>query len=242
MKIARLSVLGLALAFLPSCNSQILEDLSRGLAVPGREASLDEPTISRGLKEALSVGTRRAINTVSATDGYFRTPSIRIVMPERMREVAEVLGRLGFQKQVDEFTLSMNRAAEKAAPKAAELFAEAVRDMTFDDARRILNGGNTAATEYLRQKTGGKIYAAFKPLVISSMNEVGTTRAYNKIMSHYAALPFASQGIPDLDTYVTNGAVDGLFYMLGEEEKRIRTNPAARVSELLRRVFGSSNQ
>ncbi|HEY5973872.1 MAG TPA: DUF4197 domain-containing protein, partial [Geobacteraceae bacterium] len=145
---------------------------------------------------------------------------------------------VGMQRQVDEFVLSMNRAAEKAAPKAAGFFADAVREMTFADARGILQGGNTAATEFFRGKTAEKIQGAFRPAIATSMNEVGTTQAFKKVMGSYGALPFTPKVSFDLDQYVTAKAVDGLFYMLGEEEKKIRTDPAARATELLRTVFG----
>jgi uncharacterized protein DUF4197 len=155
-----------------------------------------------------------------------------------MRSVAELLGKVGMQRQVDEFVLSMNRAAEKAAPRAAGFFADAVREMTFADARGILQGGDTAATEFFRGKTAEKIRNAFRPVVSDSMNQVGTTQAFKKVMGSYAALPFTPRVSFDLDQYVTAKAVDGLFHMLGEEEKKIRTDPAARATELLRTVFG----
>jgi hypothetical protein len=159
-------------------------------------------------------------------------------MPEKIRTVADMLGKVGYQRQVDEFVLSMNRAAEKAAPQAASFFGDAIREMTFDDARKILTGGDTAATEYFRAKTHDKIYDSFKPIISSSMDKVGTTRSYKEMMSKYEALPFVSKQSLDLDHYVTSKALDGLFYMVGQEEKKIRTDPAARVTDLLKTVFG----
>ena len=132
----------------------------------------------------------------------------------------------------------MNRAAEKAAPQATDYFVGALKEMTFEDARKILQGSDTAATEYFKGKTGDKIFAAFKPVISESMNQVGTTQAYKEMVDSYTALPFAKSTAFDLDSYVTTKAVDGLFTMLGEEEKKIRTNPAARTTELLRKVFG----
>jgi len=144
----------------------------------------------------------------------------------------------GYQKQVDAFILSMNRAAEAAAPLASRYFGDAIRDMSLEDVRGILSGGNTAATEFFRSKTHDKLYAAFKPTVSRKVNEVGATRAYKNMMGRYESVPLVSKQSLDLDDYVTNKSLDGLFYMVGEEEKKIRTNPAARTTDLLKTVFG----
>ena len=159
-------------------------------------------------------------------------------MPEKIQNVAETMKKFGFQQQVESFELSMNRAAEKAAPKAKEFFLDAIKEMTFEDAQGILNGGDTSATEYLKSKTSGKIYDAFQPIVGSSLNQVGGTAAYNSMMKTFTSLPFMSAQSLDLNHYVTNEAMGGLFHMVGEEEKKIRSNPAARVTDLLQRVFG----
>jgi hypothetical protein len=227
-----------ALLLLTSCQEVTLGNLVQDFGLTAPQAQLDDGTITRGLREALAVGTQRAVQNVSRQDGYFGNQLIKVLMPEKMRNVAELLGKVGMQRQVDEFVLSMNRAAEKAAPKAAGFFADAVREMTFADARGILQGGDTAATEFFRGKTAEKIQNAFKPVVSDSMNQVGTTQAFKKVMGSYAALPFTPRVSFDLDQYVTAKAVDGLFHMLGEEEKKIRTDPAARATELLRTVFG----
>jgi hypothetical protein len=190
-----------------------------------------------GLKEALSVGTREAVRLVSDVDGYFGHEIIKIIMPDEMKSLADTLGSVGFQKQVDEFVLSMNRAAEKAAPAALDIFVAAVKAMTFEDAADILGGGETAATEYFKEKTSEKIYEAFKPTVASSMQEVGVTQAYQQLSDKYSSLPFVKDIAVDLDDYVTRKALDGLFYMVGEEEKKIRTDPAARATDLLKKVF-----
>ncbi len=198
----------------------------------------DESTIISGLKEALSIGTEKAVESVSQVDGYFGNQIIKILMPEEIQKVADVLGKIGFQKDVDNFILSMNRAAEKAAPEAASFFVDAIKEMTFEDAKNILDGGDTAATDFFREKTNDKIYTAFRPVISSSMDEVGVTSAYKKMMGRYESIPLVKKESLDLDHYVTNKAMDGLFYMVGEEEKKIRTDPAARVTELLKTVFG----
>lgn len=230
------------LASLPaSGGAGLLDDITQGIVqLGGAGAGLDESTIVKGLKEALATGTTRAVTSVSRRDGYLGNEAIRILLPEKLQTAANLLGKFGFQQQVDDFVLSMNRAAEKAAPKATEYFVSALKEMTFQDARKILNGGNTAATEYFRGKTGERIFNAFKPVVSSSMQDVGVTSRYGQMMNRLESIPFGSQaaGSLDLDNYVTGKAVDGLFTMLGEEEKKIRTDPAARGTELLRKVFG----
>jgi hypothetical protein len=200
--------------------------------------SLDDNTIISGLKEALSIGTENAVKSVSQSDGYFGNEIIKILMPEKIRKVADVLGKVGYQQQVDNFVLSMNRAAERAAPKAASIFVSAINEMTLEDARGILDGGETAATDYFKAKTSDTIYETCKPIISSSMNEVGVTRSYKEMMDKYTSLPFMKSESLDLDHYVTDKSLDGLFYMLGQEEKKIRTNPADRVTELLKKVFG----
>jgi len=154
-----------------------------------------------------------------------------------VQQVANAVGKMGYQQQVDHLVLAMNRAAETAAPKAASLFAQAIKEMSFEDARKILQGGGTAATDYFKGKTSQKLYDQFKPVVSSSMDKVGVAKAYKEMMAPYQAMPFASKDSMDLDHYVTNEALDGLFKMVGEEEKRIRTDPAARVTDLLKKVF-----
>jgi hypothetical protein len=200
--------------------------------------SLDNNTIVSGLKEALSIGTEDAVKSVSRFDGYFGNEIIKILMPENIQKVADVLGKVGYQEQVDNFVVSMNRAAEKAAPEAASIFGFAIKEMSVDDARGILDGGETAATDYFKAKTSDAIYERFKPIISSSMNEVGVTRSYKEMMNKYASLPFMKFESMDLDHYVTDKSLDGLFYMVGEEEKKIRTDPAARVTGLLKKVFG----
>jgi hypothetical protein len=201
------------------------------------KSSLDDGTIVSGLKEALSVGTENAVKSVSQVDGYFGNAIIKILMPEEIQKVADVLKKVGYQQQVDDFVLSMNRAAEKAAPEAASIFGSAIKEMTVEDARGILDGGDTAATDYFKEKTSGKIYETFKPIISSSMNDVGVTRSYKEMMNKYTSLPFMKSESMDLDHYVTDKSLDGLFHMLGEEEKKIRTDPAARVTGLLKKVF-----
>jgi hypothetical protein len=213
-------------------------DVMKGIEMPSGGGS-DDGTTASGLKEALAIGTRNAVSAVSKTDGYFGNQAIKILMPGKLQTVAKALSKVGYQREVDEFILSMNRAAEKAAPQAASYFEDAIREMTFEDARKILQGGDTSATDYFKSKTFDKLYHAFKPPVSESMNEVGVTRAYKGMIGKYtSSVPFAKEESFDLDHYVTTKSLDGLFYMLGQEEKKIRTDPAARVTDLLKKVFG----
>ena len=243
MKIVHSTIIAAALLMsfidIPA-HAGFFDDLTSVLGgVSGSGSNLDDSTIAKGLKEALATGTSRAVKAVSQRDGYFSNDMIKILLPEKVRTAADLLGKFGFQQQVDDFVLSMNRAAEKAAPKATEHFVSALKAMTFDDARKILQGDATSATQYFRQKTGERIYADFKPVVIANMKDVGVARNYSQMKEKFEAIPFAGAiGTFDLDHYVTTKAVDGLFSMLGEEEKKIRTDPAARGTELLKKVFG----
>jgi hypothetical protein len=219
----------------------IFDDIMREL--PGTKSGVSQPgpdqqTTVSGLKEALAIGTENAVNAVSKTDGYFSNQMVKILLPDKIQKVADVVAKMGFQEQVDNFILSMNRAAEAAAPKAIVLFVDAIKTISFDDARKILQGGDTAATQYFKDKTSKQLYDEFKPVVISNMNRMGVTKAYKDMMAPYESLPLVPKESIDLDHYVTNKALDGLFLMVGEEEKKIRTNPAARVTDLLKTVFG----
>lgn len=227
---------------LPASSSQagFMDKMIRDLGLSGTPATgLDDATIVKGLKEALSTGTGRAVAAVSKQDGYFGNQMIKIIMPEKLRSATDLISKFGFKKEVDDVVLGMNRAAEKAAPQAADYFMAALKAMTFDDARNILKGDTTSATEYFRQKTSGDIYTAFKPVVSSSLQDVGAVKSYKQMTKRLDSIPFAGSVADfDLDHYVTNKAVEGLFKMLGEEETKIRTDPAARGTELLRKVFG----
>lgn len=219
------------------CHAGFLDDLIKRTGFSG-EKETEENTVVSGLKEALSISTEKAVIEVSSVDGYFANEAIKIMMPDKIKKVADVLKKVGYQKEVDDFVMSMNRAAERAAPRAASLFSNAIKSMTFDDAKGILNGGDTAATDYFKTETSDKLYEAFKPIVSSSMSRGGVTKSYKKMMGKYTSLPFMKEESLDLDHYVTEKAMDGLFYKIAQEEMKIRTDPAARLTELLKKVFG----
>jgi len=216
---------------------RLLKDLGKNLGIVKPSALSDEKVIA-GLKEALQVGTANTVNLTGKVDGYFRNEAIKILMPEKLQTLEKGLRAVGYGPQVDEFVLSMNRAAEHAAPQAKAIFWDAIKAMSFEDARKILGGNETAATDFFREKTTDRLTGAFKPIVGKSMNEVGVTRQYKDLVGRFQVLPFVKTESFDLDHYVTDKSLGGLFYVLGQEERKIRTDPAARVTDLLKEVFG----
>ena len=201
-------------------------------------AGIDTETLIQGLKEALEVGSRRAIETISQDGGYLNNANIRVPMPAPLDKAADLLKRFGMEDQVQQFEESMNRAAERAAPQATELIVGALKEMTIEDAKRIYEGSDDAATQYFKEKTSGKLAELFKPSIKQSMDEVGVTRYYGVVADEAKQLPYVGNNLNiDLEDHVTNEALDGLFTVLAEEEKKIRENPAARTTELLKKVF-----
>ena len=203
----------------------------------GQTEALPNSKIVSGLKQALEVGATNAVKLTGRKDGYFGNAAIKILMPKSLRPVESGLRAVGQGPKVDEFVLSMNRAAESAAPEAKKIFRDAILSMTFDDARKILHGSDTAATEYFKSKTSGQLIAAFRPIVERSMRQTGVTRQYEELVGKYETIPFMKSPSLDINKYVVSQALNGLFYMLGEEEKKIRKDPAARVTSLLKEVF-----
>lgn len=231
---------GVMLVFSATAGYAGFQDLFKGaMKSIGIEQGLTEGEIVDGLKQALEIGTGNAVNLVSQTNGYLNNPEIKIPLPENVHKAEGVLRNLGFGRQVDEFEFSMNRAAEQAAPKAKSIFWDSIKKMSFSDAREILNGQEDAATQYFQQKTSAQLQTAFKPIVNQTMSEVGVTQAYQSVDRKMRALPFTKSLSFDIDEYVTDKALDGLFLMLAQEEKKIRQDPAARVTDLLKKVFAT---
>jgi hypothetical protein len=210
---------------------------SVGESVPGGE--LSESKIIAGLKEALEIGTGNAVSYVSRLDGYYKNPDIRIPLPDNVQKAENLLRTVGFGSKVDAFEESMNRAAERAAPEARSLFVDAIKKMSISDARNILQGRDNEATLYFEDKTRGRLYELFKPIVHTAMSEVGVTQSYQELDTKVRSLPLGEKVSFDLDDYVTNKGLDGLFFMVAQEERKIRQDPAARVTDLLKEVFGS---
>ena len=225
---------------------QQLKDRLLGSGSSSNTFNISESDASRGIKEALAQGVDRAVRQLGKEDGFFRDQAVKIFVPEKIRRLADLARQLGAGKKVDAFELSMNRAAEKAVPVAAGILADAVRQMTVQDAIGLVRGGETSATDFFRRSSEEKLYAAFRPIVEKQTASVGVTRKYKDFSkkagggSMAALLSGGGQGSAssaDLDDYVTRETIDGLFHVIAEQERQIRNNPASRTTDLLRRVF-----
>ena len=182
-------------------------------------------------------GTEKGVSKLSKNDGYFANPKVKIPFPEKMRKVAEKLNQLGMQKQIDKVVLSINRAAEDAAISAKPIFVNAIKKMSIKDAINIVKGKNTAGTDYLNKNTNQALNSSFKPLIKASLKKVDATKHWNTVITTYNKIPFVEKVDPELETYVTKKAIDGLFFMLAQQEIAIRENPKERTSALLKKVF-----
>lgn len=203
--------------------------------VIGSKPSTEE--VASGLKEALTKGTSKGTDEVSKTDGYFKNPEIKIPFPPEVQQVETTLRKMGMNKQVDEFVLSLNRAAEDAAKEAKPIFVDAIKKMTIQDAWSILKGEDDAATKYLNKTTSAQLKDKFKPIIKASLDKVNATKYYKDLITAYNKVPLVKKVNPELDTYATDKATDGLFVMIAKEEKNIRQNPGARTTDLLKKVF-----
>jgi hypothetical protein len=234
---ARLWILCAALFLSATPAYAQLDQALKSLGVE-RTTSPSDPKVASGLKEALQVGAGKAVELTGQTDGFFGNAAIKILMPSQLRSLEKGLRAIGYGPKVDAFVLSMNRAAEAAAPAAGKIFGDAITAMSFDDARKILSGGDTAATDYFRSKTSDQLTAAFRPHVEKTMSENGVAQQYEALTSQYQSLPFAKSQSLDINDYVVAKALDGLFHELGNQERLIRKDPAARTTALLKEVFG----
>lgn len=231
----------LAAVLLLSCGAQAqLDDILKKADETLNQrntAGLSNDKIIAGLKEALQVSTGKAVALTGKPDGFLKNEAIKILLPPKLQTVGRGMRMLGMGAQVDELEVGMNRAAEQATPEAKQIFIAAVKKMSFDDARKILTGDDTAATEYFKRTSSADLTAAFSPIVDRSMQRVGVVQQYKKVL---ASVPDSSvlAGQLDLNRYVVGKTLDGLFLMLGEEEKKIRKDPAAQTTSLLKEVFG----
>jgi hypothetical protein len=217
-----------------------LDQLEKRIGIGG-ESSLSESKVASGLKDTLQLGTDNAVKLTGKTDGYFGNQAIKILMPSNLRSVEKGLHAIGYGPKVDDFILSMNRSAEAAAPSARKIFVDAILAMSFDDAKKILSGSDTAATDYFKGKTTDQLAEAFRPIVEKTIDENGVTRQYKAPTDQYASIPFAKSQMFDINKYVVTKALDGLFFELAEQERQIRKDPAARTTALLKEVFGKAN-
>jgi Protein of unknown function (DUF4197) len=200
---------------------------------------LSDDKVTLGLKEALRISTGKAVASTGRPDGFLRNEAIRILLPPKLQSAGRTMRMLGMGSRVDELEIGMNRAAEQATPQAKQIFLTALTRMTFSDARGVLTGGDTAATDYFKRQSTQELATAFTPIVHQAMLKVGVVRQYNAVVQSPTVSRFSSsqrQNL-DLDAYVVGKTLDGLFYELGQEEKRIRKDPAAQTTELLREVF-----
>jgi len=199
---------------------------------------LSEDIVAAGLKEALDKGVEKGVDQLSQPDGFFKDLEVKIPLPQEAREVESLLRKMGMDKQVDEAVESLNRAAEDAVTGATDIFVDAIKTMTITDAMGILRGGDDAASNFLEKATRTSLVEKFKPTVKASLDKVGATQYWHTVFSTYNKLPFVQDINPDLDDYVTNKAIDGLFLQIRKQELAIRKDPGARVTDLLRKVFG----
>jgi Protein of unknown function (DUF4197) len=204
----------------------------------GSGTSLSNTDIVSGLKEALTLGAQNSSSKAAAFNGFYQNPLIKIPFPKEAKVMQDVLIQAGMSKQVENFTRTLNRAAEDAAKEAAPIFINAITSMNISDGVSILKGGDNAATEFLKGKTIEELKAKFRPVIQSSLKKVNITKYWNPLMTKYNKIPMVQKMNPNLDDYVTNKAMEGLFKLLAGEELKIRKDPAARVSDLLKKVFG----
>lgn len=214
-----------------------LQQVANNLPDSG-DTNSNQQKIVQGLKQALTIGTQNSTNKLSAVDGFFADAAIKILMPPEAQDVEKTLRRFGLGSLVDKTVLSLNRAAEDAAKSATPIFVNAIKQMTITDALGILRGGDFAATNYFKQKTTNALTQAFKPVISKSLNKVDATKYWSDIFTAYNR--FSTKKVEtDLTAYVTQKAIDGIFYEVGLEEQKIRKDPAARVTDLLKQVFGN---
>ncbi|MFZ1664775.1 MAG: DUF4197 domain-containing protein [Flavobacteriales bacterium] len=203
---------------------------------------LSNADVVAGLKQALEKGAEHSVDVASVADGFWKNPRLRIPFPPEAEKMKNTLNDIGMSSQVDKFELTMNRAAEAAAKEAVPVFVNAIKGMTVADGFAILRGGDNAATNFLKEKTTPELIAKFQPIVVKATQEVALTSYWTPLAGAYnkTTLFTGGQAInPDLDAYVTQKAIDGLFLLVADEELKIRQDPLARTTDLLQRVFGS---
>jgi hypothetical protein len=211
-----------------------------GIYSPGQTGTPSNFEMTSALKQALEVGTNKSTSQLSALDGFFGNAAIKLLFPPEAQKAENTLRKLGFNKLCDDVILSLNRAAEDAAGKATPIFVSAIKQMTIQDVTNILLGGSKdAATNYFKRVTTSQLTEQFRPVIHTSLSKVGATRYYSQLATQYNRIPLTFNKLnPDLDAYVTQKAIDGLFYRIALEELSIRTNFSARTTPLLQKVFG----
>lgn len=203
-----------------------------------KSKALTNDEVIKGLKEALNVGTNNSTASTSKMDGFYKNPLIFIPFPAEAEKVKNTVVNLGMQKQVDEFVMTLNRAAEEASKEAAPVFLDAITSMSIADGFSILKGADNAATEYLKNKTSTDLTTKFSPIIKRAIDKVEVTKYWNPIITTYNKIPGVEKQNPNLEQYVTIKALEGLFKLIAGEEKKIRTDPIARINDILKKVFG----
>ena len=221
---------------------ELLNEVSKVVQTPVATNASNPPSndeVIAGLKEALSIGIKNSVNLTSATDGFLKNTEIMLPFPPDAIKVKEKAMALGLSGQVEKFETTLNRAAEEATKEAIPIFIDAIKNMTVQDGFAILKGGNGSASQFLKNQTSAKLVSAFAPKVKEATSKVKLTEYWNPIITKYNALTLGNKLDPDLNAYITQKAIDGLFIMVAKEEDKIRLDPAARVSDILIKVFGS---
>ena len=217
-------------------SSQIFQDINKHLGLD--EGGYTEAEAGEGIRQALIKGISEGVQEVGQLDGYFKNPQIKIPFPPEAVKIENTLRDIGLGNEVDKVTLTLNRAAEDAAIGAKDIFISAIKQLTFQDAVAIVTGEENAATEFLRRTTSDQLTERFKPVISNSLDKVNATKYWGDAFNTYNRIPLVQKLNPDLEGYVTQKAIDGLFVMVAKEEKAIRENPAERTTEILRKVFG----
>ncbi len=237
----RIILLLIAILFLNyASNAQNLKDIkkvAKKVTTESSSSKLTEDEVAKGLKEALTKGIEKGVKQLSKPDGYFKDLEIKILMPKEAKTAEEKLRALGQDKMVDDAIESMNRAAEDAATEAKDIFVNSIKELTLKDVMNILHGEDNAATNYLENQTRSQLTEKFKPVIKASLEKVGATKYWKTVFTTYNKIPLVKKIDPDLVSHVTKKAIDGLFKQIAKEEKEIRKNPAARVTDLLKKVF-----
>lgn len=210
---------------------QVLDQL------PTETGTLTQAQIGSGLKEALNNGVSKQVSKLTATDGFFKNEAVKILLPDELQKVDKTLRDIGLSSLADEGLKVLNRAAEDAVKEATPIFVDAVKGITFNDAKNILMGDDRSATTYLQNSTSNALYSKFNPVIKNSFAKVGADQVWNNIITKYNSIPLVKKVNPDLTDYTTNKAMDGVFKMIAVEEKNIRNNFSSRTSDLLKKVF-----
>lgn len=234
-----LLILAIMCLGLVSCKSMDarLDDIAKKMSAPGTASSNND--FYQGVMDALGVGVQRAIKTLGRSGGYYNDHQVKIPLAGELQKAASALRRLGQDKYVDQFILTMNKAAERAVPRAQDIFINAIKKMKIDDAKRIIKGSDDAATQYFKDNTYSALQGAFLPVVKQATSDVSLTASYKRMTGKLGMLgQYFDPDTLDLDAYITRKALDGLFIKLAEEESKIRHDPVARTTEILKKVFG----